>query len=54
MFQKRGTTVFMALLLVLSFAFATAAQDWEIVKQFDFNDFLDQLVVVSQNHGYLL
>ena len=51
---KKGTTVVVALLLVLSFAYPTAAQDWEIVKQFDFNDFLEQIVVVNQNHGYLL
>jgi len=51
---KKGTTVFVGLFLVLGLAFSTAAQDWEIVKEFDFNDFLEQLVVVDQDHGYLL
>ena len=52
MFKK--VTTLAAVLFILGFAFNLAAQDWEIVKQFDFNDDLDQLFVVSQVHGYLL
>lgn len=52
MFKKVTTLV--AVLLILGFAFNLTAQDWGIVKQFDFNDQLDQLVVLNQEHGYLL
>ena len=51
---KKSTIVFVALLVVFGFAFSTAAQDWEIVKRFDFNDNLNQMFVVSQDHGYIL
>ena len=51
---KRATILFLAALFVVGTIFSLNAQDWEVYKEFDFNDNLDQIIVQSQNHGYLL
>ena len=59
--MKEGKLIYNKLLrvwkyiLLVSGIFSSAGgQEWEIVKQFDFNDNLNQMFVVSQDHGYIL
>ncbi|OQX84567.1 hypothetical protein B6D60_09060 [candidate division KSB1 bacterium 4484_87] len=52
--KKMATTIVLLLFFLMSAAVALFAGDWEVFKQFDFDDWLEQIVVVGENHGYIL
>ncbi|NOZ60498.1 MAG: T9SS type A sorting domain-containing protein [Calditrichaeota bacterium] len=52
--KKLATISALLLFLLMLVPIVSIAGDWEVFKQFDFDDFLDQVVVVGEGHGYLL
>ncbi|MBN1352973.1 T9SS type A sorting domain-containing protein [candidate division KSB1 bacterium] len=52
--RKNVTMMIGIQVMVLLLTAGLMAQDWQIVKQFDFNDALSQIIVLSKTRGYLL